>query len=212
MKKMSIFLILFVTMLFPSSIKAACSNSENVKLKNMASNINITYVFDESIGKFTIVISNLRPEIYLKTPSNQIMQYNNGNDILLAGYSPNESFGFKIYANSPNCPNKMVLTKYATTPQYNPFYKDAVCVGAEEYRYCQKWIKNPLNYENFVKDVNAYKQNKESKITTEEEKEVKGFYDYILEFYAKYYYFILPPVILVCLLLIHQRKKKEEFF
>lgn len=210
MKKM--YWILFLgLLLFPITGKAACSNSENVKLKNIAGNINLTYVFKEENGTFDITLSNVRGEVYVKTPTGQILS-STGEDITIGGYAPNQSYGFKVYTTSNNCPNKILLTKYITTPSYNPFYNKPVCTGAEEYKYCQKWIKNPYSEGDFEKVVNQYKEEKNKKNPEEKKEEVKGIYDYLMDFYSKYYYFILPVIIGVCLLIIFRRKKKEEFF
>ena len=42
--------------------------------------------------------------------------------------------------------------------------------------------------------------------------EVKGIFDYIIEFYLDYYYFILPGVIVICFVGIYIYNKKHDLF
>lgn len=211
MKKLGFFLLTGFLLLFPAKGKAACSNSENVNLKDMAGNIRITYVFKEENATFDITLSNIRGEFYVKTPTNQILS-STGTDITVGGYAPGQSYGFKVYTTSPNCPNKILLTKYATVPSYNRFYNDDVCKDATEYHYCQKWVKHSYDHDAFVKVVNQYKEDKIKKQEVKEEEKIKGFYDYLLDIYTQYYYVILPIFIILCIIVIIQKKKKEEFF
>lgn len=210
MKKLFMIVSLGVLFSLPTPIWASCSDRENVKLKNIAGNVNIAYVFKEESGTFDLVFSNVRSEVYIKTPSGGILS--GAGDIVSGGYAPSGSYGFKIYTSSANCPNKILMTKYITTPSYNPLYNRDVCKGAEEYKYCQKWVKNPYNESEFDKVVSEYKENKNKEIVNEKEKKVMGFYDYLADFYSKYYYFLLPIVIIICVVVIMKRKKKEEFF
>ena len=92
---------------------------------------------------------------------------------------------------------------------YNQYYNDPICNGVT-YKYCNKWQKNDFTYEEFIKNVEEYKNTKN--IIVEEPNEVKGIFDYIMEFYISYYYIILPTIILISVIYIYINRKKNDLF
>lgn len=209
--KKTLIVLLFAMFLFPVSTRAACTDSEVVALSKMASNVVFTPVFQEETGTFHLIVSNLNPDFYfMDVAANQNYTYT-APEIILTNYKPGKSYRFKFYSAKPSCIGNTILSKYVTLPGYNPYYKDAICEGLENYSFCQKWNNYTYSHSQFAEMVNKYKQEEEQKEEANKEP-VMGFYDYVFLYYSKYYYIILPIIIIGCLIAIMQKKKKEEFF
>ena len=110
------------------------------------------------------------------------------------------------------CDSSVIYYIYVATPAYNPYYSDPICEGVN-YKYCNKWQKNTLSYEEFIRNVEEYKNKKD---VIEIDDNVKGIFDIILEFYINNYYIILPTLIIIILIYIVinsiiNRKKNNLF-
>lgn len=209
--KKGFIVLLLVLLLLPTSIAAACTDGEVVALSKMAGNVTFTPVFIEETGTFNVIVSNLNPNFYFTDVAHNQNYMYTSSEMVLSNFTPSKSFRFKFYSANAACYGNTILSKYVTFPGYNPYYKDPVCQGLENYSFCQKWNNYSYSHEQFVEMVNKYKQ-EEKKQEEIPKEEVKGFYDYLFLYYSKYYYIILPILIIICLIIIVRRKKKEEFF
>ena len=210
-KKIILFMTLMVLMILPHEVKAVCSNSEISKFSSFATNVSIAYDYVESNGQvsFNIVLTNLRPELYISDVANQTnYYYNNSSEIVLTGFKANRNYRFDIYAGS--C-NSRLYSLYVTLPGYNPYYNDPICTGVT-HNICQKWINMKYDYDTFVQEVKKIKAITEKKDEVIAEEKYLGIYDYILIFYTKYYFLILPAIIITCILVIIRERKKDSLF
>ena len=93
------------------------------------------------------------------------------------GFEADKSYRFVAYAtNQDNCDYGELYTYYANTPAYNQYYNDPVCQDVREYKLCQKWLKTGLTHDEFVKQVNEYKESiKEDQVTTINPTKTPGF-------------------------------------
>ena len=63
--KKYIFLTLLFLVLLPNMVRAYCSDSDTVRLQNIANNVTVSYIYNDSTGRFTITFSNLRKDLIL---------------------------------------------------------------------------------------------------------------------------------------------------
>ena len=209
-------LLSFVLLIIPIQTKALlCSNENKVKFQTLASNITTSYTYIEENGtvSFQVVLSNITEGLIVKDIKNGVTYPYRGSEIVIPNLSQDTSYRFDIYTSDIDCHLENLYSHYITTPPYNPYYQDAVCIGMENYPICQKWTKVNLTYEAFQQKVESLKQKDEKPIPTPEEEEVtKGIYDYLLEFYLDYYYIVLPVFIAGGIFIIYRYNKKNDLF
>lgn len=220
MKMKYIFIVLlFSFILIPINVKALfCDYSELARLKNIANNIVVSYNYVEENGdvKFNIALANIRPGIKIIDVSlNQVYRYGytsaNLNEIVLYGYNDDTTYRFDVYAESTACASSKLISLYANLPAYNKYYDDTICRGIENYSLCQKWSKNDLTYELFLKKVNEYKKSLVVDPIDETKNNSNNQFTYILTLLADYYYYFLIIVIAGGSYSIYHLAKKDDF-
>ena len=209
-------LILFMVILIPFSVDAdICDYSEKVRLQTLAQNITYSYDYVEENGNvsFTITFNNMHSDLYLINSNNDSVFNYSGEELVLGGFKDNTSYKFEVRTNNIFCNSSALYYIYITTPTYNPYYSDPICVGIEEYKYCNKWQKNPYSYKQFIEHAEDYKNSLIEQ--PKQEEVVKGIFDIIIDFYCKYYYIILPTVIvlgLIYIIILMIRRKRNDLF
>ena len=204
--------LLCLIILFPITVNGlVCDNTTKVRLQKLAQNITTSYDYIEQDGNviFDITFNNLNSELYLVDVVNEREYYYSGNVLQLGGFKSGTSYKFEVRTTNIFCNGPALYYLYVTTPHYNQYYNDPICNGVT-YKYCNKWQKNDFTYEEFIKNVEEYKNTKN--IIVEEPNEVKGIFDYIMEFYISYYYIILPTIILISVIYIYVNRKKNDLF
>lgn len=210
--------IVFIMLLImiPHQVKAynMCSTEDTVKLNKIASNVLANYNYYEANGtvKFKITINNLTSNTYIYDAVKKQTYYSNG-EITLDNYGPNQTVEYKIYSNISYCKGQYLNSIFVTLPPYNPYYKDKLCSGIEDYKLCQRWSNVNLTYDEFKKQINDYR-NSNIEAEPNVEDTYKSIYEIILDFYIKYYYIILPLIIVVggiILAVNKQKSSKDEF-
>lgn len=217
MKKMKYIKLIIVIMLMmiPYNVRAynMCSREDTVKLNKLVSNVLTNYSYYETNNglKFKITINNLNSNIYIYDATKKQTYYSTG-EITLDNYGPNQTIEYKIYSNVPYCKGQYLNSVFVTLPPYNPYYKDKLCLGIEDFKLCQRWSNVNLTYDQFKKEINDYlNSNKKEEIVNDE---YKSIYEIILGIYIKYYYLILPAIIIIggiVILINKQRNSKDEF-
>lgn len=224
MKKNLLFACILMLLIIPSQVFASdddafeCSNQLASKYRQIAANINVSTTYREENGgiTFQVIITNLTPDITVQdltrgTYYTYGMNPENPSEVVIDGYAPGRSYRFIAYAtNQDDCEYGELYTYYVNTPSYNPYYNDAVCKDAKEYKLCQKWLKTSLNHDAFVKEVTAYKDS----LKKEESKKVKGIETpsfNLAQFFIDYYYVFLIIIILFCIGAIYWNEKRDTF-
>lgn len=204
--------LLCLIILFPITVNGlVCDNATKVRLQKLAQNITTSYDAIEQDGMvtFDITFHNLSHELYLVDTTNKREFYYSGGPLVLGGFQSGTNYKFEVRSTNLYCNGSVLYYLYVTTPSYNPYYNDPICDGLT-YKYCNKWQKNDFTYEEFIKNVEEFK--KEIIIYPEEPEQIKGIFDYIIEFYISYYYVILPIIILISLIYIFVNRKKDNLF
>lgn len=205
------YIMLMFFVIIPSNIKALCTNSENVRLKSIASNINVIYepIEENNNVTFNVTLTNLTNEISIRDLTNKKDYVQNG-ELSINGYSYGKTYKFRVYANTNNC-NGAIDMIYVTLPSYNPYYNDNACSDIKEYKLCQKWTTMNLNYDEFINKINKYKESKKStKPITK--KDDRGLFDIIIDFVINYYYIVLGIIVIIGTIIIIIRKRKYSLF
>lgn len=211
--------ILFVICLFvllPSSAKAImCGNDRKADFRKQAKNIATNYTYQEIENDviFNITFDNIPSNFYLYDVDTGAKYYpNEQGSAIVNNVQKNKSYKYWVYVDDALCEDETLFTHYITIPGYNPFYKDRLCEGIEDYKLCNKWININISYDEWKTEVNKYLKSTEKKEIVAEKEEIKGVFDYVIEFYASYYFIILPGVILLCILGIILYNKKHDLF
>lgn len=195
---------------------SSCKISVLSELKSVASNINLSYTYEirNNNAYFKVTINNLNNKFYIIDNLGNKFYYNNSNngEIITNEYSNIEKIKYSIYSNIPECMNDLLTTKYINLPTYNIYYTDPLCKGMEDYKICQKWYKQTLDYDEFVIKVNKYKNvHKELEEVKKETVSTKGLFDILFDVYINYYYIILPIIIIICLSFMYIKNRKNRF-
>ena len=214
MKRYVIFLLLLLVI--PIQTKAlVCSNEKQVRLQTIARNITNNYTYIEQDGSITfqITLSNIQEGFIVRDVKNDVTYPYCGSELTIYNLKANTSYRFDIYTDDLDCDMVTLYSHYISTPPYNPYYQDEVCIGMEQYPLCQKWTQMKLSYDEFKQSVEQLKQSEEQEPTEpNKEENIKGIYDYILEFYLNYYYIVLPVFIVGGILTIYYYNKKNDLF
>lgn len=207
-------LIILSFILVPITIKgAACSNSEKVAYQSLAKNISMSYEYIEENEntQFYVTFTNVLEGFYLKNLDTKETYYYTGSEMTISGLEQGKNYRYGIYTTYIGCDSIILYTHYLNLPYYNPYYKDELCTGIENFKYCNKWINKKITYEEFKKNVEKYSE-KNNDVQEEEKTENIGLFDIIVEFYLKYYILILPIIIISGIIIIRKHNKKHDLF
>ncbi len=221
MKKTYLFnILLFLIILFPFSIKAeeiyTCDYKEKARLNAIASNITIStdYVEKNNSVEFSVIISNLHPDVYIiDTVKNVTYYYNenqsNPNEIKISGYKDGINVRYEVYSVKNICRENLLTNKYVTFPPYNKYYNDPLCKDLSNFVLCKKWVKVNYKYDEFKEQIEKHLKQKGKEKETPEE--VDDYFNKFIEFYVKYYIYILPSIIILGFIGIFILDRKKEF-
>lgn len=216
--KFTLFVLLLI--IVPTHVKAddfldECDYATKAKLKRLASNINTSYTpveTDNSLS-FNATISNIYPSlVVIDTTSGNEYRYDASREtpygVTITGLKPDRTYRYEVYSDLENCTEDMLAVYYVTLPAYNPYYKDELCKGFEDYKLCNRWLKHSLTHEEFVREMTKYKESlneKEQKDPTMEK------LDPLLQFIKDYYYVFIGLGILGIGYVIYVRRKRDSF-
>ncbi len=164
LKIVLLFLCFFVT----TRVNAeTCSNKELNSLKDLATNIKLSYELqDDTYNErheyfFNIVLINLNEKFYIQTYNGIIYQYDNLDSRKLENYSEGQEYNFQIYASDKtNCNGKKLGTKKITVPYYNDYSQKKECLGNEKFELCQPYYGGVIESDDyFYAKLNEYIKN-----------------------------------------------------
>lgn len=195
-KKMAFFLLVYLC--FPAfmSVKAECNQQETIRISKLMSNVNSSYTFNEEDQSFTIRFTNLVDDLYLYSEDYFVAYYPENGEVVIDGQLSGTSYAFTI--RSTKCDDTKI-DRYIALPSYNYRYQEEICNGVTGLNICNKWSNVPdLTDEEFIAEVTAYKNRKATQ--EQEQEEVDGLFDIIINFFVKYYFIVIPVVIVLCII------------
>lgn len=207
-----------------SALDAACTQAEQVRLRQIATAITFQYkLVDYDMGKgFEVSILGFTKDLYATVKDTNIyFAYQEGTNVATdVGFMPGEKDTLDIYASdATKCSGMKITAQYINVPYYNYYSELPVCKGIERYYMCQKYadIHSLVNTtEAFILRVEAYKKSLEDKPNEEEqvkpEEKPKSFIDNVLDFIEVYYMYFLVTTIVVGttgIVIIEVRKRRS---
>ena len=213
-KILKISFLYFFLSLLPISAKAFCRESSMSSLKELASNINVSYSYkiQDDYALFDVTLDNVFGEVYVLDENQNRYDYNKYNKgvLVFTNLSQGKNYAFQIYANGGECGDAYLTTVYATTPTYNRYYNSNICSNAKEYELCGRWVSHNLNYHDFVNKVKEYVEKKDNDKTIEDNKSIPTI-SYVLNFIEMYYVYIIITIVIVILLIKYIKYKRDTF-
>lgn len=213
MKKYLLLFLMFI--LCPIQANALmCNNESKVKYSEMARNISVNYEYQETENDviFNIKITNI-PETFIIVDVKNNITYNySSSELIIPNVSKNTSYKFNVLKDDSLCSWEIFYTHYINIPAYNPYHKDEVCEGIEDYKLCSKWLNVTSNYEDWKNKVNQYKNSLNISDAELQKEKTKTIFEVILDFYLNYYYFILPTIIVLSLVGVYFYNRKNDLF
>ena len=211
-----IIIILILILLVPTvKVKAiSCDYNELARLKKLASNVNISYDYIEQDNDvtFTVTLNNLNDELYFVDMTDYQTYNYEKEEIKISGYRSGQTVRYVFYASDSSCQEALYTTR-VSFPSYNPYYKDVICEGVENFSLCQKWSSQNLSYESFLNKVQAYKDslkiddNEEPTPTVSETSWIQLVIGFLLD-----YYIVIVIILALGLVGLYFLSKKDDVY
>lgn len=217
MKKF-LFVLVFALFVNVSFVNAeACDNNDISRLKVLANDVDITYVYNDDIydsdgfkiyDTYKVTIYNMTDELYIKeTKTNfDLSNYPVQDGTLVIDRMFSGKKTFKVY--SKNC-ERVLKTYYVDLPKFNYYSTDSNCEGKEDLKICQKFYDTSnMTYDEFFYKVTSSENNVDEKDKDDEDNQ-------IIQFLKNNYIYIgigvvALAVLVVILILIHRKRSVLE--
>jgi len=199
MKTIRVVYILILFLLTPNIViargKSKCDYTLLSNLKNMASNINITYTYhiDGNKAYFDITLTNIKEDIYfIDNNTNKTYYYSDtsSGEVTINNYNTNK-VSYSFYSNNSECMNEKLTVKYVNLPSYNYYYNFPECEGVTNLKACEKWSGYKGSEEEFRRVVDKYKKNNTNNQNNIILQDLTWF-NKLVKIYTTYYYLITP--------------------
>lgn len=191
-----------------------CSYSDLAYLKKLASNISYYYDYEEINNNvsFKITLTNLQDELYIVDSTSGKRYDYSDKEITIDGYQSGQIIRYYVYSTKGDCED-VLYTVVVNLPTYNPYYRDEICKGIENYTLCQKWSTHGLSYEKFKERVQSYLEvEKPTEVIEEEPEEEYNFLDILIDILLDYYYIPLIIVVIGSSIGIYVINKKSDVY
>lgn len=200
--KYYVFTIICIIM-FPIIGHAECSYERQAELSRIASNVQLSYTYDETNG-FIIYMTNLTSDLYAEDSHGK--KINGGQEYSESAAS--SSYSYVIYSNDSNCYGDKLVTKSITIPTLNAFSFSDECKAYPNFKYCQKWGSFDLTSDQFEQALNKYKGEveKKRKTTVESENVWKIILNVLSENVFVICFLCISAIIAIVIKLIYSRK------
>lgn len=228
MRKYLLFISLFcLSFLFKTNVlalDAACTQEEQMRLRQIANATDISYEFYEKEALqergFTVTISGFSSDFYVYNNETGIyFKYNGDSVVKNSAFIEGGTHELPFYAlDSGVCKGYLIMTKMVSLPYYNPYYKDALCSGYEEYELCKKFTFTSIpSYNDYVRGIKQYIKSKEKNGEKEdgnvdEPKENNGLLGALINFVVNNYMVFLITIIILgtsSIIFIEVRKRRS---
>ncbi len=213
MKKVYFLSFLLIVILFPSRIKAYCSDDMLNNYVTLSNNINYYYTYKESndTAIFNITFNNLYGRFVIENTSDGNLYYK-GDNLTINNFKSGKEYVFNVYPSNV-CSDRKVRTIHVKFPNYNKYYKNELCNGIEKYKLCQKWQEVNISLDKFEKQVDEYKESIKPSIEEQPEETetlLQKVRYYLIKIYTSYYFIFLPFIIISLVIIIYKLDQKDR--
>lgn len=223
MKKYLI-LSIFIFFAFIPHLFADCSRTEENRLKMLASQVKITYEYNDSYyddygdivkEMFIISITGLTDEIYalIDETSSYFMYDPNNQTVSMDGFTSGTKT-IKIYSKNPECSTELRKI-YLTLPKYNYYADDPLCeeIDTTKFALCDKWYQFDINYDTFLKRLEAYKNSLNNNDEPIIDPSKDNTENPIITFLKKYIVYIASALVIgITIIVVAIKKKRSDPF
>lgn len=207
-----IFFIVFLISLFVGEVDAdVCDNDDIAKLKEIAKLVTVTsdyieeYEQDDNYGVYNVGVHGLTNEIYGELISSSSITSFNYDDSDSNGDVEKEiiSGKYKLYLYSSNCDNTLLRKVEVALPVYNVFstYDECKEINENDLKVCNKFLDENITYEDFIKNINEYKNKIDKNKGAKEESLITKY---------KYVFIIVGVVFVITIIFILIRNHKRN--
>lgn len=204
--------IVFLISLFVGEVDAdVCDNDDMARLKEIAKLVTVTsdyieeYEKTDNYGVYNVGVHGLTNEIYGELISSSSITSFNYDDSDSNGDVEKEiiSGKYKLYLYSSNCDNTLLRKVEVVLPVYNFFSTYDECKGINEndLKVCNKFLDENITYEDFIKNINEYKNKIDKNKGAKEESLITKY---------KYVFIIVGVVFVITIIFILIRNHKRN--
>lgn len=189
------------------ALDPACTQAEQLRLRQLASATQITYEFFENVEEgyrgYKVQISGFGQDFYIYNKEIGIyLQYNGTPVVASRAFGDGMTYSLPFYASDSSvCKGYFILTKSVTLPKYNVYSKHPLCVGHEEYELCKKFtpirVTSDIDFERRMKQYIKDLEKKDDIPDVVKPAPEKTMLDHIKDFFANNYMFILISIIVL---------------
>lgn len=228
MKKILSFIAIFVvSLLFCKNVSAldpACTQEEQLRLRQLASATDVTYEFyedkdqGENFRGYKVNINNFNSAFYVYDSETGAYFIYDG-DLVSTGLGfVGGVYNLPFYASDDSvCKGYLILTKQVNLVPYNLYSEDPLCKGYEKFELCKKFTPIQVySYDDFKLRLNAYikslENDKPDDPTDKPTEEPETIWDNISDFLANNYMIILITIIIAGtagIIVIQVRKRRS---
>lgn len=185
-----------------------CSTKELNNLKQLASNIKISYeLYDDTYNSehvyyFNVLIANLNEKIYIRAYNGSTEEYNGSSEVKFNLLREGRSYSFYIYASSKSpCKDILLLTKKVNIPYYNDYSQKEECGNFPDFELCQKYYGGIIESDDhFYKQLEQYKKSLTEK--TDNIIEKTNIFQFVVGFYVENLIITLPTTLLILTIIV----------
>lgn len=188
----------------PLITHAECDYQRQAELSRLASNVQISYVYNDG-GGFQVIMNNLTPDLYAVDMYNNVIY---GGEEKTFNYTSG-TVSFDIYATDTSCSTDRLLTKTVNLPTLNVFSTYDECKSYPGFKYCQVWGNFSISDEQFQAALDGYVQNMNSKLSdiSEQTNTLQVIIDVLRNNSFMFIFFAVIILLTVIITCVRKRKK-----
>ena len=134
----------------------ACNSSIKSEQKMLANNVNfnLDYRIDNDNAIFKIIVTGLNEDLYIVDENNRKYYGKDGTSFVFDNLTGGKKYKFTIYSDTYDfCSFGSLKNKTITTPIYNKYYKDDLCLNHQDSSLCYRWGSVEMDYDEFKKKI-----------------------------------------------------------
>lgn len=148
------YLLIILSSLFFLPNIYACTYEIKAELRNLASNVNFNLDYDivNDEASFKLTITGVDSGLYVVDDDNH--RYDGGQDIVINNIKGGAKIKYRVrsvYYDA--CINKDLYVKSISTPYYNKYYNDDLCLKHKDSDLCYRWRSTDMSYDDFKKRI-----------------------------------------------------------